>query len=491
MSFWMTESRLRILSISIADQCGGAEKMAVDLHGAYGLSGHESWLAVAVKHSDDHRIVLIPKSKPGIWARAWRGVYHRVQAVNDRWPAWGANRLLPLISNTMHPGKWYDRVMGYDDFRFPETYRLLDLVPERPDVIHCHNLHSYYFDLHALGWLSKQAPVVVSLHDSWLLTGLCGHTFDCDRWRTGCGHCPYLSTWQEPAWSVRDGTAANWRRKKRIYARSRLYVTTACHWLMDKVRQSILAPGVVGQRVIPYGVDTEVFQPGDQSEARSRLGLPREALIGLFVARGLASNPSKDYRTLREAIQALAERNPSQHMVFIAKGESMPVDRIGKTEIRFVPWNEDARVDIASYYQAADVYVHAANMDTFPLSVLEAQACGLAVVASAVGGIPEQVVPLDSRESNPKNGPTGMLVPAKDVRSLAFSLEQVLLDGDLRRRLGGNALARARQHFDLRRQVADYLNWYREIRENLSPDARSGYRMDQRKERAAAACGVP
>ena len=110
-----------------------------------------------------------------------------------------------------------------------------------PSVIHCHNLHSGYFDLRALPWLSRVAPVVLTLHDAWLLSGHCAHSFGCDRWKNGCGACPDLSI---PPAIAKDGTAANWKRKRRIFERSQLYVVTPSQWMMDRAQQSILAPAI-------------------------------------------------------------------------------------------------------------------------------------------------------------------------------------------------------------------------------------------------------
>src|SRR5262245_59012697 len=116
------------------------------------------------------------------------------------------------------PHRWLQIRCGYEDFNFPASWHLLDLPPERPDILHCHNLHGSYFDLRALPWLSQQVPVVLTLHDAWLLSGHCAHSFDCQRWQTGCGQCPDLAI---PPAIRRDATAYNWRRKRDVYTKSR------------------------------------------------------------------------------------------------------------------------------------------------------------------------------------------------------------------------------------------------------------------------------
>jgi len=71
-------------------------------------------------------------------------------------------------------------------------------------------------------------------------------------------------------------------------------------------------------------------------------------------------------------------------------GEDAPVERVDKLEIRFVPYQEDPTT-VARYYQAADVYVHAARAIRRPLVFRRRWAVAHPVVATAVGGIPEQV----------------------------------------------------------------------------------------------------
>ena len=116
----------------------------------------------------------------------------------------------------------------------------------------------------------------------------------------------------------------------------------------------------------------------------------------------------------------------SDHSLSIAKyllsvrstlGEASPPERIGDVEIRFVPYLKDPR-KVARYYQAADLYLHPARADTFPTTILEALACGIPVVATAVGGIPEQVM----------EGQTGFLVPVGDARALARRVIDLLGD---------------------------------------------------------------
>lgn len=383
----------------------------------------------------------------GRWYHFFRGIAARFQREEG-----GLRADTPfsrLAGGLAEPGIRLEYHRGVEDFHFPGTARLLALSEKRPDIIHAHNLHGGFFDLRMLPWLSQQVTVILTLHDAWLLSGHCAHSFACEKWKTGCGGCPDLTIY--PA-IRRDATAYNWRRKREIYARSRLYVATPSRWLMQKVERSMLAPAVVEARVLPNGVDLNTFHPADRQAIRARLGIPQETKVLLTTGVLIRQNIWKDYQTLREAIIKVAECLEGQELLLVALGEDAPPERIGQAHIQFIPFQEDA-VDVAHYYQAADIYVHAARADTFPIGVLEALACGTPVVATAVGGIPEQI----------EEGRTGFLVPAGDVAGLTTRIIQLLSNYRLKQDMGIWALSIARQRYSLDRQVDGYLNWYHEL----------------------------
>ena len=428
---------LRILQTSTLDFAGGAEKIAWDLFTTYRTLNHQSWLAVGTKKSQDPDVYSIPSR------------FDTVSQIIPRsiWNLPYATYLVKKTGFMINPNRMRAYLKGHEDFDHPETWDLLNLTPELPDILHCHNLHGGYFDLRALPSLSHQVPTMLTLHDAWLLSGHCAHSFDCECWKTGCGNCPDLSIY--PA-IRRDATAYNWHRKAEIYGKSRLYVVTPCRWLMDKVDQSMLKPGIVASKVIPNGVDLKVFHPADRDEARRELGLPPDAKILLFTANGIRKNIWKDYRTLQSALAQIAEIDAK--VLCIALGEAAPPERTGDVEIRFVPYLKDSQ-KVARYYQAADLYLHPTRADTFPTTVLEALACGTPVVASAVGGIPEQVV----------EGRTGFLVPVGDRHSMAEKIITLLEDEDIRAQMGLQAAADAARRFELERMVEEYLALYRHI----------------------------
>ena len=160
-----------------------------------------------------------------------------------------------------------------------------------------------------------------------------------------------------------------------------------CKWLVDRARQSMLAEAAREFRAIPNGVDQDVFKPGNRLEARAQTGIPTDAKVLLFTANCIRDNPWKDYKMIRSALARLGERQTRRKILFIGLGDDAASEYLGTAEVRFIPYQKDTNA-VARFYQAADLYVHAAKADTFPNTVLEALACGIPVVGTNVGGIP-------------------------------------------------------------------------------------------------------
>ena len=459
-----------ILQISTSDRLGGAERVAWDLFRSFRASGHRSRLAVGRKRSGDRDVFELrhEDATRGFRRASWRA--HRL--LQPYYSTAIGRRLCRLTHQWASPEGWADRAAGREDFCYPGTEALLSLESASADIIHAHNLHGSYFDLRMLPKLSSRRPVVLTLHDAWLLAGHCAHSMGCDRWRTGCGECPDLAIYPG---IKKDATAENWRTKSDIFRKCRLFVATPCAWLMRKVEQSMLMPAVIERRVIPYGIDLSIFKPGDQAAARARLRIRQNAAVLLFAANGIRKNAFKDYATLRQTIGRLGSQSHRRRPIqFIAVGESGPAERIGDAVIEFRPFENDSAA-MAAYYQAADVYIHAAKADTFPCTVLEALACGTPVAATNVGGIGEQVRPAaivgypegGARHIRDWSGdPTGTLTPAGDDEALAAATSLLIGDDALRRKCGESAAQDASRRFDLRRHATDYLNWYVEILEH-------------------------
>lgn len=431
---------MNILQVSTADRGGGAEGSARNLFLAYRRRGHGSWLAVGRKYGDDPDVFELPRERPpGRRGALFSALAEQLRRREGTLP--GARRLARACDRLADPRRWRDWRAGREEFDFPGTARLLDLPPQTPDIVHCHNLHGWYFDLRTLPALSARLPVILNLRDAWPLTGHCAYPCDCPRWAAGCGHCPDLERYP----GVRhDATAANRAAKTEIFARSRLHLTAPAQWLLDAARHSL--PRAASYRLIPNGIDLSVFAPGDRQAARSRLGLPGDALLVLFAASA-QRNVYKDPETMIATIRRVAEARPQVR--FVCLGQTLR--GLGGAGIIQVPFQQNPQI-VADYYRAADLFAHTARAEAFGKTATEAMACGIPVVATAVGGLPEQI----------EDGKSGFLAPLGDAEAHAAAILR-LLDDDALRAACGAAAARRGAQYGLDRQADAFLAWYGEV----------------------------
>jgi glycosyltransferase involved in cell wall biosynthesis len=444
-------SPLKILQVAGAARAGGGEQVALRLHRSFLARGHQAWLAVGSGADLPVEGLL---AIPNRWAvGGWPQAVRRAQSELLRLTRGrGKSRLDAFLEAVVLPRVAWDLAIGREDYIQPGTQLVLGALPSSPDLIQLHNLHARwlrregFFDLRVLPGWSHRTPVILTPHDPWLLTGHCAHPLGCPRWRIGCGRCPDLDIY--PA-VRRDATAANWRRKRQIFAESRLYLATPSRWLMSMFDEARFP--ALERRVIPYGVDSQRFSPGNQEAARRTLGLTTHVRTVLVVANHLRTNPWKGF----DWITAVAERlagSTGEDVQIVCLGDAGETQEHGRVRLIFAGW-EDSELQVAEYYRAADVYMHLSRADTFPLSVLEAMSCGLPVVATSVGGIPEQV----------EDGASGLLAPPGDVAGMTHHLRAVVEDEGGARAMGARGRARVLRSFRLETQVQAYLDWYGEM----------------------------
>lgn len=193
--------------------------------------------------------------------------------------------------------------------------------------------------------------------------------------------------------------------------------------------------------VVPPGVDTDVFVPGDSRAARARFGLDDAETVIVFAGR---IQPLKGPDVLLRAAAVLATRFPEQRWRIVVVGGLSGVGRVGSHGlaelaaalgiaelVTFLP--PQPRERLAEVFRAADVVAVPSYNESFGLVALEAQACGTPVVAAAVGGLRVAV----------QDGVTGVLVDGHAAEDWADALAGVVLDRPRRDHLAGAARVQA------------------------------------------------
>jgi phosphatidyl-myo-inositol dimannoside synthase len=226
--------------------------------------------------------------------------------------------------------------------------------------------------------------------------------------------------------------------------------------VLERVGCDALARGV---QVVPLGTTPQHFRPGvDPRDVRARYGLGGGRWI-LTVAR---LEWHKGIDTVIKALPAVRAAHPGTRYAVAGVGEGDRGPRLEQLArdlglgdaVRFLGAVPDA--DLPGLYNAADLYVGASRYhdllaEGFGISLVEASACGLAVVGGRSGGVPDAV----------RDGETGILVDPDDPQAVASGINQLLGDAELRKRLGAAG----------RKAVETFYNWDRVANDLIRIDA--------------------
>jgi glycosyltransferase involved in cell wall biosynthesis len=213
--------------------------------------------------------------------------------------------------------------------------------------------------------------------------------------------------------------------------------------------------------VIRNGIDLERFPLA----RRPRRELQRRAV---HVAR--ISYASKDQRTLMSAVRIVADKQPDFVLDIVGDGPDRPdleamCDELGlRAHVNFLGFRDD----VQHFLSRAEFFVLSSVTEGVSITLLEAAASGLPIVATNVGGNPEVTV----------HGETGLLVPPRSPEALAAAMLEMLKDSNRARRMGIAGRRRVEEDFDLSRSVARYEELYLSLlpaRREASPALRYGF----------------
>jgi glycosyltransferase involved in cell wall biosynthesis len=205
-------------------------------------------------------------------------------------------------------------------------------------------------------------------------------------------------------------------------------------------------------RVIPNGVDTEVFRPTDRRrELRADFSLPADGIIIGNVAR---LDPVKNHTVIFRSLARLRSTGVEPFLLLIGEGSER--DRLER-DIRASGLAGQVRLlgqsdRVPELLNCMDIYVQSSLYEGFSNTVLEAMACGLPVVATRTGGTVDVL----------QDGEEGYLFEPDDDQSLA-SLILELQDKDKRQAMGMRGRRRVKENFPLGKMVREYERMYRNL----------------------------
>ena len=315
-----------------------------------------------------------------------------------------------------------------------------------PDIVHIHNIHGYFLNYRILfDFLSRSGiPVVWTVHDCWLYTGHCYYYSyaGCNKWQTGCGHCPQKKEF--PASYFSDRSHRNWLDKKTAFTSmplDKLTIVPVSDWIREEMSRSFLKD--YHFQVIHNGINTEVFDVYDATAVRQQYSLGDK-----YIFLGVASIWSRE-KGLADFIKMSELIGQDEVIVLVGiKPEDM---KLLPKNVVAIARTENIR-QLAELYSAADVFINPTWQDNYPTVNLEAIACGTPVVTYRTGGSIEAITDT-----------TGFIVEQGDVAGLVDAARCIIRRGKEAYRNVCRQYAVA--NFRKEDRYADYLNLYRQLTE--------------------------
>lgn len=402
---------MRVLNINIFFAQGSTGKLVEDIHTRLERDGHESYVVYGLGDRPQIHTDKIYKMTSNFWVKQ----YARI-----------------------------DRITGLRyNCAYLETIRLTHHIKEiNPDIVHLHCMNcSYINPFILLKWLGRHNfKVLVTHHADVTITANCDHAYDCELWKTGCRrHCRQLK--KERHYIFVANAMLSWKQMKDAFAKVKyLYASGVSEWMTERVKMSPFFSNTEC-RVIENGLDVSSFKY-DVKHVNHTLSTFKEKGIKIVLhVTPSVLNPLKGGQYVIE----LAKRMPNVTFVIVGcRNEQLPPS---PSNVIYVPY-VNSKVELASYYQTADVTLLTSKRESFSLVTAESLCCGTPVVGFKAGA-PESIAITEYAS----------FVEYGDVKKLQKTIEHML-----GKKYDKIAISKAAcQRYDSENMYAQYLSYYRDI----------------------------
>lgn len=267
-------------------------------------------------------------------------------------------------------------------FAWFSTFKLIRIIKkEKPDIVHLHCPNSNLNVYKILGFLKrKKLPTVLTNHCEMFYTANCPHSYECEKWKSGCGNCEYLQEYV--GLKKIDRTNASWNKMFKLYSGFKnLAVTSVSNWVYLRSKESTLL-GNFPNYLIENGLDTNVFRytEDEDSEILNQYKIDKNKKQVLFVVANFTKEKGKEF------FIEIAKKMPSVSFLLVGSTgyeKDIPenVVNIGKIS---------NQKELVKLYRLADATLILSRKETFSMVAAESLCCGTQVVGFKAGG-PESI----------------------------------------------------------------------------------------------------
>ena len=333
------------------------------------------------------------------------------------------------------------RPKGLEMFSFPfSPYDLTKCeLYSDADIIHLHWVADF------LDWKSffakNKKPVIWTLHDENPFTG--GEHYQEKHFGIDKKGNPIPRVYLKEELNIELKILKE--KKSAIKNTSNIHIVCPSKWLLEKSKNSSLFKRFP-HYLIQYGFPTHIYKPISKIEARSKLSIPLDKTVLLFVADSL-SNKRKGFEFLLSALKSIDNRI-MDNILLCSVGKADFIDKYSN-HLHFGKIDDEET--IALIYSAANLFIIPSLEDNFPNTMIESLLCGTPVVGFNIGGIPDVI----------KDGINGFLCEEISVTSLKKTIEKAV--NNLHLINNSDIAITAKNKFALIKQATEYSNLYKSV----------------------------
>jgi glycosyltransferase involved in cell wall biosynthesis len=419
---------MNILILNTSERAGGAAIASNRLMKALIDRGIDAKALVLNKQTSDKNIVSVQSSF----------IKRKLAQFNFLWERW-----IIFVNNRFSRKDLFKVSIanaGFDISRHP--------LVKSADIIHIHWINQGFLSLNSVKKLVQTGkPIVWTMHDMWLCTGICHYAWQCEKYVEQCGNCMFLNSTRKKDLSYKV------LQKKQFISEANIHVVTVSSWLKGLAEKSILTNSLTVS-VIPNVIDSSVFIPLHKHTVRDTLLFPQDKKIILMGATKL-NDPIKGFDYLRQALSLLKEKRKDILLVLFGKikGCDTFLSDLAFDYI-FMDSIEDVSL-IVQLYAAADVTVVPSHYETFGQTLTESMACGCPVVSFDNSG---QTDIIDHKIN-------GYLAKYQDAKDLADGIDWILFEADYER-LSQNARRKAIDCYSEEIVAKQYIDLYNAVKQS-------------------------
>ena len=423
----------KILILSDSDLYGGASVAGFNLHQSLRANGFQSFMIVNNKISKDRTVIQKKSSAKKRWIN---------NLIEGKWNFPFSFRV-GLLARRMNLNfnEWYNSsLIERYNLSNPNFFSVLKF---KPDIIHFNTGGgNNVFDLRDIKILSHYYKVVFSLHDLWMV-----------------GKPPPLVLYK----NIKHASVYKFHQIKQ----SNINFISHSKWVYNsflQVKETQNSP----IDYIKHSVNINKFRPKNKTQIRKKLKIPKNVFVIMTTAVGILSNPFKDFETLYKAYTSILRKRKDFLLITLGdKVSNLKSQKFSKKIIFANPTSQSE--ELVEYYSCADLYIQSSNIETWGLAISEALSCGLPVIASAVGAIPEQIKGFNRGDTNdPLNfysidEANGLLFEKNNEKSLYEMIMWMFLNKNKMKILSNNAQSFAKKELDINNKIPQYIDYYNSL----------------------------